>query len=306
VFIEPAQHELESESLQGKFGGIGVDLVLDAQGSVVLVPYPDSPAAKAGILEGDRLLSVQELVIDAKTSLDDIKAEIRGPEGKSVHLLVARPPNFGKYEFDIVRETILIPSTTRYIDPSEARLGVIKVNIIAASTPDEIENAVYDLQSRGATHFVLDLRDNGGGLLTTGVDTARLFLSDGVIIKQQYRGKGEETYRVEKPGPLVDIPLVVLVNHSTASAAEIIAGSLQAHKRAALIGEPTYGKNSIQLVFDLKDGSSLHVTSAHWWIPGFATPTDNVGLQPDIRLSRDGAAGDQAIIAAIQFLFHRQ
>jgi carboxyl-terminal processing protease len=162
---------------------------------------------------------------------------------------------------------------------------------------------VDDLLARNAQVFILDLRDNYGGLLTAGVDTARLFLSEGEIIQQQYRDQEIETFRVEKAGKLMDIPLAILVNHNTASAAEIIAGSLQANQRAKLIGTPTYGKDSIQLVFDLADGSSLHVTSAQWWIPGLSYPLGGSGLQPDIVVEEVAPQGpDPVIQAAIQSL----
>jgi carboxyl-terminal processing protease len=159
------------------------------------------------------------------------------------------------------------------------------------------------MQSRGASAFVLDLRENFGGLLKAGVDTARLFLHDGVIIQQQYRGKGMETFRVEKPGPLAGIPMVIFVNGHTASAAEIIAGSLKAQGRAKVIGSPTFGKDTVQLIFDLEDGSSLHVTAAHWWVPGLEPPLAGHGLQPDILVEEEPASQETAEKAAVRSLF---
>jgi carboxyl-terminal processing protease len=182
-------------------------------------------------------------------------------------------------------------------------VGIIKVNLIAASTPDEIQQAVADLQARGATHYVLDLRDNPGGLLTAGVDIARLFLDEGIVMQQQYRGKDVETYEVKRPGPLNDIPLAVLINHGSASAAEIAAGALQLHRRAPLIGSPSFGKDTIQLVFVLQDDSSLRVTSARWWIPGLEPAVGDAGLQPDIPVTpSDDPNIDTALQAAIQAL----
>jgi carboxyl-terminal processing protease len=180
----------------------------------------------------------------------------------------------------------------------------MRVNVIAASTPKEIKDAVADLQSRGATHFVLDLRGNGGGLLVEGVDIARLFLSEGVVIQQQYKGKDVQTYEVEKAGSLKDIPLAVFVDGNTASAAEIISGALQNQQRAPLIGTPTYGKDSVQLVFELQDQSSLHVTSAKWWIPGLEPPVGEGGLQPNIAVSTENSETDNPFVdAAIQYFF---
>ena len=162
--------------------------------------------------------------------------------------------------------------------------------------------AVEDLKSRGATHFVMDLRGNSGGMLSAGVDTARLFIMDGVLLKEHARDRDVKTISASTPGPFTDIPLVVIVNHGTASAAEIIAGVLKAQKRAIIIGEPTYGKDSIQLVFDLEDGSSLHITSARWWIPDLDPPIKGNGIQPDIFIDNNKTGNDPAIEAAIDYL----
>ncbi len=306
VFIEPIQHELDKNALEGRFGGIGIQLGRDADGYWVLFPIPDSPAIQAGIQEGDRLLAVEEKPIAPETSAEFLQSAIRGPEGTWVNLTIGRPPNYLPQELKIKRAEIPLPSVTWHLEPSEPRLGVIDINLIAATTAEEIQKAVQDLQERGATHFALDLRNNPGGLLTAGVDIASLFLTEGIVIQQQYRGREAETYRVETPGPLVDIPLAVLIDHGSASAAEIAAGALQSHQRALLIGTPSFGKDSIQLVFELSDASSLHVTAARWWVPGLEPPLGGTGLQPDILVepASDAAAPDPVIQAAIQAMFH--
>jgi carboxyl-terminal processing protease len=306
IFVEPVQHELETNSLEGKFGGIGVQLNRDKDGNVILFPFPDSPAVQAGIGEGDQLLEVEDLMISADISIESIQAEIRGSEGTRVRLLIAHLPDSTPVEVSIVRESIPLPSVTWHLDPDNSQLGVIQVNAIAASTPDEIQEAVNDLQSRGGTHFILDLRDNGGGLLSTGVDTARLFLREGVIIQQQYRNGGVETLRVDNPGPFAEVPLAILVNQSTASAAEIIAGALQSHQRAVLVGSPTFGKDTVQLVFDLEDGSSLHVTAGRWWMPELPGSELQSGLQPDVILPEDEDNPNAAMAAASKILFDGQ
>jgi len=217
---------------------------------------------------------------------------------------VGRPPDFTTVEYKINREEINLPTVTWHLDAVEPRLGVIKVNLIGETTPGEIRRAIEDLQGREATAFVLDLRENGGGLLKEGINIARLFLRDGVVIEQQYRGQKVEKYSVEKSGLFVDIPLAVLVNENTASAAEIIAGAIQAHGRAKLIGATTYGKNTIQMVFDLQDGSSLHVTAAHWWFPDLEFPKNGHGLTPDVPIvAGEQGKPDPVVAAAIQELF---
>jgi carboxyl-terminal processing protease len=285
VFLEPPQHALQSNQLQGKFGGIGVRLEVDSQGYYRLLPLPDSPASKAGVLEGDRLLRVDSLEITQGLDVHVIEAAIRGPVGQTVQLEVGSAPDFTRHVIAIVRAEYSLPSVTWNLIPETPQVGIIHASIVSANTAEEISKAYADLKGRGGRYFILDLRDNGGGLLDAGITVARLFLRDGVVEEQQFRGEKVTTARVEKPGDLADIPLVVLVNHSTASAAEIIAGALQANHRAKIIGAATFGKDSVQLVFELKDKSSIHVTAAKWWVPGTKVP-----IQPDIVVEGDAQA----------------
>jgi carboxyl-terminal processing protease len=305
IFVEPVQHELETDTLQGSFGGIGVQLSRDEDGHIVLYPIHESPAESAGIIDGDRLLSVEDLVLIPETDIELVQAELRGLVSDPVTISIGRAPDYFPQELNIVRSEFPLPSVTWHLDVDEPRMGVIDINVFAASTPDEILRAVADLGSRGASSYVLDLRDNFGGLLTAGVDVARLFLNEGVVIEQQYRGQNVETFRVSQPGTLADLPMVILINQHTASAAEIVAGSLKYHQRAKLIGVPTLGKDTIQLVFDLRDESSLHVTAAQWWVPGLDPPVSENGVQPDIFLDSnlEGSLPDPAIGSAKQILF---
>ena len=306
-FVEPPQHELQSNALQGSFGGIGVGLGNDQEGYVVLFPFPAGPASAAGIQEGDRLLFVGSLEIQLDTPVESIQSAIRGPVGDRVTLTLARPPDYTPFRVTVKRAEIALPSVTSHLAPGEPRLGVLEINLIAASTSDEIQRAIRELQGRGATHFVLDLRDNPGGLLNAGVDIARLFLKDGVVIEQQYKGREVETFHVDRSGPLTDVPLAVLINGGSASAAEIIAGALKAHQRAILVGTASFGKDSIQLVFDLQDRSSLHITAARWWVPGLEPPLGGTGVQPDVVVepSEDQSGPDPLLQAAARQLFRQ-
>jgi carboxyl-terminal processing protease len=297
-------HELETNRLEGKFGGIGVRIGRDAMNNYILYPYPDGPASLAGIEEGDRLISVDHLHVTPETSTENIQAALRGPIGQRVKITIGRSPHYLPQEFEITRAEISLPSVSWHLDVTEPKMGIIGVNLIAASTAKEIEKAITDMRNRGAVAYVLDLRDNSGGLLTAGVDVARLFLVEGTVMQQQYRGKDVETYSVELPGPYADIPLAVLINGNTASASEIIAGALQSNHRAKLIGTPTYGKDTIQLIFELQDGSSMHITAARWWVPGLEGKISEHGLQPDILIDpqTNSENVDQAIQAAIRLL----
>lgn len=309
MFVEPVQHELESNSLQGSFGGIGAGLEVDPEGYLRLYPYPDSPASAAGMNPGDRLLAVDGLSFEPFSPIADIQSAIRGPVGRQVVLTLGRPPDYEPFTVRVRRAEIQLPSVTWRLAVDAPSIGIIQVNLIAATTAQEIRTAAEDLVNQGAATFILDLRDNPGGLLTAGVDVARLFLREGEILQQQYRGRDVETFRVERPGAFPDIPLIVLTNHGSASAAEIVAGALQVNGRAEVAGSPTFGKDTIQLVFELPDKSSLHVTSARWWIPGLEPPIGNgVGVQPDLPVNPpdDTNQPDPVIEAAINALLEQE
>ncbi len=305
AFQEPTQHELESNSLQGSFGGIGVELTRTSDGEILVFPISGSPAHEVGLQNSDQLITVNDFNITPETSIDEIKAAIRGPVGTWIEVSIIRDPGDTHLDFRIKRAQIHLPSVTWFITPEEPSIGYIKINIIAESTTREVQNAIEDLQRSGASKYILDLRDNGGGLLTSGVDVAKLFLESGIILQQQYRGQEVEIFSSNSPGPFEDLPLILLVNHNTASAAEIIAGVMQVYHRAVLVGEPTYGKDSIQLIFDLQDNSSLHVTAAKWWIPNLSPSLSDQGLQPDITILPDGSGKDLVLQAAIQSLLEK-
>ena len=304
VFVEPTQNELDSNALQGSFGGIGVQLGYDPAGHVLLYPFPVSPARDAGVQDGDQLLQIDDLKIELNASIDTVQSAIRGPAGQEVVLIVGHAPVYSPQQIRIRREEIPLPSVTWHLDSSDPSIGVVKINIIAASTAKEIRNAVQDLTSKGATRYILDLRNNPGGLLDAGVEIARLFLEHGDILSVQYRDKPVTTYTADQPGELASLPMAVLVNENSASAAEIIAGALQAQGRAPLVGNHTYGKDSIQLVFTLADHSSLHVTAAKWWIPNLPYDLSLNGLQPDVEVlpAENTSNQDPVIQAAVSLL----
>jgi len=199
-------------------------------------------------------------------------------------------------DFRIRRESISLPSVSYNLIPEETRIGMIKINRISDTTKDEIKTGIQDLSENGAQGFILDLRNNGGGLVDSGVEIARLFLEDGEIMRRQFKGQEVEISKVEKPGPFTQYPMVVFVNGNTASAAEIVAGAINKTNRAALIGQSTFGKTTIQYIFDLEDGSSVHITSGRWWITGQAFP-----LEPDLVLAVD-ATNANFLQAAIEVL----
>jgi len=293
-FVEPAAHEVQSDQFAGSFGGIGARLARDTEMNWRLYPLPDSSALAAGIKDGDMLIAVDQLAVTSETDETTLLAALRGPVDEEVTLIIQR--NGGERTFTIQRQEVALPSVTWNALPEAPHIGMLQINRIADSTAEEIQNGLTDLTAQDVEAVILDLRNNGGGLVDAAVDIARLFLDDGEILHQQFKDQDEQIFRVEEPGLYTNLPLVVLVNGNTASSAEIVAGVLKGHQRAEIIGAPTYGKTTIQYIFDLLDDSSIHVTSGEWWISGVNFP-----LQPDIMISED-PTGIHALKAAIEVL----
>ena len=302
TYNEPAQHELQTDQLTGSYGGVGAQLLRDEAGKTHLVPFPGGPAERAGVVEGDVLTHVDDVSIEPAMSLDQISALIRGPVGSVVELTLA--PRTGESEpreVRVSREEFPLPSITSYRLPDDPRIGAIVISVFSDKTPQELDAAVTRLVGEGCLAMVLDLRGNSGGLLDSAVRVARYFLSDGLVLIEQRREQVEESFRVESPGAGATLPLVVLVDEGTASAAEIVAAALQANERAPLIGSPTFGKGSVQVVLEMEDGSSLQVTNARWLTPNRIT-LDGTGLQPDIAAATAAEGQDAALMAAAGWL----
>ncbi|MBI4771386.1 MAG: PDZ domain-containing protein [Chloroflexi bacterium] len=301
VFVEPAPHQLESQRLAGRFGGVGVTFVRNEQRDLVLNVLPGGPAELAGVREGDRLLAVDAIQITPELSLDQIAALIRGPVDSKVQLTARHKKSPDPFTVALTRIAYEIPSVTWRLLDEQATVGVIAVSRFSERTPDEVRAALADLRHRGALAFVLDLRGNGGGLLEASLEVAKLFLDGGVIMHEVQR-RGERTVEAGANPAGTAGPLAVLVNGGTASAAEVVAGALSQRGRAPLIGQKTYGKGSVQSIFELRDGSSLHVTSARWYTPD-RTPLDGQGLQPTIE-AQPAADGTDAEMARALVYFN--
>lgn len=299
IFLEPPAQELEAQSLQGEFGGIGVSIRRDDAGAVVLSPFEDMPAAKAGVLEGDVLIGVDDNLITPETTTDQISAWVRGPVDTDVKLTVQRGDQ--TLEFSMKRQVVEIPSVAGRVLEQDPTMGWVAVSRFSEKTPDEVQRAIDMLQAKGATRLVLDLRGNGGGLLDSAVKTASLFLDGGVVMYENQRDQAEKTYTAPGTGAEADLPLVMIVNGGTASAAEILAGALRDRGRGPLIGQTTFGKGSVQLIFTLSDGSSIHVTNARWYTPNH-TGIDGVGLKPDIEMEPGTDGHDPELDRAIEYL----
>jgi carboxyl-terminal processing protease len=301
-FIEPPVAASESDALAGRYGGIGVDVRLDEQAQFVLYPFADSPAARVGIRDGDILLQINGQPLDPTATLDQIRQATRGEitDGAGVELTVRNQGESEEREYFIPFEEILIPSVTWRTLFEAPQIGYISISRFTSRTPDEFAQAVSELRAEGIQALVLDLRGNPGGLLEESLRIADEFLDAGLLLREE-RVSGETLKESLSGGLMLDLPLVVLVNRGTASASEIVAGSIQARERGILIGQTTFGKGSIQSIFSLSDQSSIHVTVAVWYTAS-DTPLDGVGLIPDIEMIPDQAGRDVELGEAVRYL----
>jgi carboxyl-terminal processing protease len=300
-FIDPPVAQSESDALAGTYGGIGVQLQRSVDGDYLLFPFEDSPALKAGIREGDILLEANGQTIDTTIQQDAVDQMMRGEvkPGNGVELRVRHSDNTEETMF-IEFGVINVPSVVWRVLPEEPRIGYLHILRFTNRTPDETRQALTELRDSGIEAVILDLRDNGGGLLQESVEVAGEFLEGGVVLYEQ-TNSDEKTFTVEQDGLMTDLPMVVLVNGWTASAAELVAGAILDRERAILIGQKTYGKGTIQQIFQLSDKSSIHVTSAEWFTPNRRV-LDGVGLEPTIPMIPDESGRDVELGEAIRYL----
>jgi len=306
VFIEPAAREVERERLQGTFGGIGAYISRSEEtGEVLLEPIPGNPAEAAGIVAGDVLLAIDGLAVTPEMTVPEIIDLIKGEKGAAVTLTVRHPGAADSVDIEVIRGDILLPSVVYRLVEEDPAIGYIQLSRFSGESGNEVGAAIQDLQLQGATRFILDLRQNGGGLRDAAVEVADHFLDEGPVLYLQSQKEGERVFNSTSDTLAPTEPLVVLIDGGTASASEIVAGALQDRGRATLIGSKTFGKGSVQLVFDLSDGSSVHVTSARWLTPN-RTQIDQSGLGPDVpvEITQDDVDNgrDPALAEAISYL----
>lgn len=281
VFLEPKAAAVQAEDATGEYEGIGAYVDLDEEGKLVIVePFEDSPAEQAGLQEGDRIIAVDgESIVGLE--LFGAIGKVRGPAGSQVTLLVERDGEIEPFEVTVTRAHFEIEITE--VEMLEGNIGYIRLREFSNTAHDKVKEGLEELLAEEPRGIILDLRYNPGGWLNQAVEVSDLFLDDKVVLTQRWKSGREQVFSAKKGDLGEEIPLVVLVDRGSASASEIVAGALQDHERAILIGETTFGKGAVQNVYNLSDGSQLVVTSALWFTPN-NQPIHGVGLAPDIEI----------------------
>ncbi|MCC5634686.1 PDZ domain-containing protein [Nostoc sp. CHAB 5844] len=280
-FLDPEQYRSLQVNTSGELTGVGLQIALNPHtGQLEVVsPIEGSPADKAGIKPRDRILKIEGFSTENLT-LDEAAARMRGPIGSLVTLLIERDGE-EQQEVSIVRDRIELNPVVAQLrtSPQGTSIGYLRLTQFNANASMELAHAINSLEKKGAAAYILDLRNNPGGLLQAGIEIARLWLDSGTIVYTVNRQGIQGSFEAFGP-PLTKDPLVILVNQGTASASEILAGALQDNGRAKLVGETTFGKGLIQSLFELSDGSGLAVTIAKYETPQHRD-INKLGIKPD-------------------------
>ncbi|MEH1787213.1 carboxyl-terminal processing protease CtpA [Nostoc sp.] len=308
-FLDPEQYRSLQVNTSGELTGVGLQIALNPEtGNLeVVAPIAGSPADKAGIRPRDRILKI-EGVSTKNLTLDEAATRMRGPSGSLVTLLIERDGE-PETEIRLTRDRIALNPVVSELRVSAegTPIGYLRLTQFNANASTELAHAISGLEKKGAAAYILDLRNNPGGLLQSGIEIARLWLDSGTIVYTVNRQGIQGSFEALGPALTKD-PLVILVNQGTASASEILAGALQDNDRAQLVGETTFGKGLIQSLFELSDGSGLAVTIAKYETPQhrdinkLGIKPDKVISQPAINREQIGTEADLQYQAAVELL----
>jgi carboxyl-terminal processing protease len=300
-FVDPPVAASESDVLAGTYGGVGLQLERSEEGKLVVYPFKDSPALQKGIEDGDELVAVNDKPVDLTIQPDVLDQMLRGEvkDNNGVNLTIVKPDG-KKLTVFVPFAVINVPSVIWRVLADTPQIGYVQITLFTSRTPEELKNALTDLEEHNIKALVLDLRNNSGGLLKESVDVASQFLDGGVVVYERTNAN-ENPLNADSNGLATHSPLVVLVNQGTASAAELVAGAIRDRQRGILIGQTTYGKGTVQQIFSLSDKSSLHITAAEWLTPNHQH-LDGQGLVPTISMIPDVNGRDVEIGEAVRQL----
>ena len=277
--------EMQTET-SGEFGGLGIEVSMEAGVVKVISPIDDTPAARAGLKAGDYIVKINNIQVQGK-SLSEAVDLMRGPVGSGIELLVRRRGEKKALTFNIIREIIQVQSVKSEI--LEENIGYIRLTSFNDNSSDQIEKQIKKIRKdKKVNAFILDLRNNPGGLLSQAIKISDFFLDNGEIVSTKARKKNENRKWFAKKGDITDgKTLLVLINYGSASASEIVAGALKDHKRAIILGENSFGKGSVQSIIPLKNRGAIRLTVAKYYLPSGKSISE-VGVSPDIEVNEEG------------------
>jgi carboxyl-terminal processing protease len=280
-FMDPDTYNEMKVETEGEFGGIGIEITLKDDLLTIISPIDDTPADKAGLKAGDKIVKIDGTIVKDITLIDAVK-KLRGKPGTDVNIIVLREPDRKLLEFTITRSIIKIDSIKK-AEIVEPGIGYIRLSEFQENTPKDLSEALKKVEAENIKGLVLDLRNNPGGLLDVAVDVAGKFLEEGkVVVTTKGRVENQNLeFKSKNKNKHLDYPMVVLINGGSASASEIVAGALQDYKRALIIGTTSFGKGSVQTVVPMSDGSAVRLTTSKDYTPS-GRSIHGLGITPDI------------------------
>ena len=273
--------EMQTET-SGKFGGLGIEVGMEAGVVKVISPIDNSPASKVGIKAGDYIVKINDTQVQGK-SLTEAVELMRGPVGTDIEITVRRVGEKKAIVFNITREIIKITSVRSKVIDGD--IGYIRLTSFNENSSDQFKEKIKDLKkNKDINSYILDLRNNPGGLLSQAIKITDFFLDNGEIVSTKGRKKTESRKWYANKGDVIEgSTLVVLINYGSASASEIVAGALKDHKRAILVGENSYGKGSVQSIIPLKNNGAIRLTISKYYLPSGKSISE-IGVSPDINV----------------------
>ena len=277
--------EMQTET-SGEFGGLGIEVSMEAGVVKVISPIDDTPASRAGLKAGDYIVKINDVQVQGK-SLSEAVDLMRGPVGSGIELTVRRRGEKKALSFNIIREVIQVQSVKSEI--IDENIGYIRLTSFNDNSSDQIEKQIKKLKkNKNLNSFILDLRNNPGGLLSQAIKISDFFLENGEIVSTKSRKKSENRKWFAKKGDITDgKTLLVLINYGAAAESEIVAGALKEHKRAIIVGENSFGKGSVQSIIPLKNRGAIRLTVAKYYLPSGKSISE-VGVRPDIEVNEEG------------------
>ena len=284
-YMSPETFDNMQTETSGEFGGLGIEVTMEAGVIKVISPMDNTPAYEVGVKAGDYIVKINDTQVQGKT-LSEAVDLMRGPVGSNIEITVRRIGEKKALIFDITREIIQITSVKSKI--LNEKTGYLRLTSFNENSSDQIKKKINEFKkNENIENYILDLRNNPGGLLSQAIKISDFFLDNGEIVSTKSKRKFENRKWFAKKGDIIDgETLIVLINYGSASAAEIVAGSLKDHKRAILVGESTYGKGSVQSVIPLKNNGAIRLTVSKYYLPS-GKSISKVGVAPDIEVAEN-------------------
>jgi len=290
-FLDKSERDALMNGISGEFAGIGVELQVVDGGLKVIAPIESTPAQRAGIRSGDIIIKINDKMLATLSSPSEGFKLLKGQPGERVELLIVRDKQ--QLKFEITKEIIKVKTTKSKI--VDGRFGYVKINIFQKDTGLELYDSINNLNKQKALEgLILDLRGNPGGLLDEAVNVSDLFLDEAVVTYTKDRNNDKKYYKARDGQIIRNLPLVVLIDGGSASASEIVAGALQDHKRAIVIGSRSFGKGSVQNIIEFSNGNALKLTTARYYTPK-GRSIQATGIEPDVTINAISAKSNKTI-----------